>query len=385
MVLFRGRDGVVLETRFIFPHIYYLMKPNVVFVYKILTYNYLNVSDLGSQGWETFELNHGETLETFDHQKYRPLEGGRSYFIQQDDLNLMVQEINKQIHIYRKRQSNEVQLSPVHIVTPEFAAGSLRLGLERPKIVIGFPDFFAIGPLWKLDEKIGQTYRNEWFYENINDEQDDYEYETKFQNTLREINDLPNDVPIYLWCGQNACEQIGVRFILYLLREKGNNVYLLNSTELYVSYLNGESVNGRNSYTGQLEPEELRVIFEKNKGANPLSITERHQFQKEWELLSQTQEVLRIWENGKIISVAENHFDSLIIDTVKGLHSSQGNLEFIKVGTVVGELLALGANCDGHYLEYRIRKLVYNGELTIKGIPKSMRHYSVKMRDNSAT
>jgi hypothetical protein len=32
------------------------------------------------------------------------------------------------------------------------------------------------------------------------------------------------------------------------------------------------------------------------------------------------------------------------------------------------------------FLEYRIRHLVYTGVLELKGIPKSMRHYSVKLR-----
>jgi hypothetical protein len=32
------------------------------------------------------------------------------------------------------------------------------------------------------------------------------------------------------------------------------------------------------------------------------------------------------------------------------------------------------------YLEYRLRHLIYNGILELKGIPKSMRHYSVKLR-----
>ncbi|WP_238323482.1 DUF3658 domain-containing protein [Planococcus antarcticus] len=30
-------------------------------------------------------------------------------------------------------------------------------------------------------------------------------------------------------------------------------------------------------------------------------------------------------------------------------------------------------------MEYRIRYLVYNGTFEIKGIPKSMRHYRVKL------
>lgn len=368
----------ILETRVIFPFIYFFIKPNVVFVYKIETYDYVNVSDLKPQGWGTFELYPGETLETFDHKNYQPLEG-RSYFIKQEDLVKMVEEINKQIQLYRQKQINQVNLSPVNIVSPEFAAGSLRVGLERPKVVIGFPDFFAIGPLWKLDEKIGQSFRSEWFYENINYEQDDYEYQTKFQNTLREIDDIPNDVPIYLWYGQNAGEQIGIRFILYLLRDKGNQISLLNSTELYEQYITSEKDDQPISHTGQLEPEDVRLLFEKSKGTKPLSESEIKQLQREWEELSQTKGVLHLWKDGQIIGVSENHFDSLIVETIEGIHAKQGDKEFIKVGTLIGEILQHGVECDSYYLEYRIRHLIYSGVLALKGIPKSMRHYSVKI------
>ncbi|MGE7694209.1 hypothetical protein ACQKNC_08805 [Lysinibacillus sp. NPDC094177] len=34
-----------------------------------------------------------------------------------------------------------------------------------------------------------------------------------------------------------------------------------------------------------------------------------------------------------------------------------------------------------YFLECRIRFLVYSGVLALKGIPKSMGHYSVKLRD----
>ncbi|TQR38069.1 DUF3658 domain-containing protein [Brevibacillus brevis] len=32
------------------------------------------------------------------------------------------------------------------------------------------------------------------------------------------------------------------------------------------------------------------------------------------------------------------------------------------------------------FLEYRIRHLIYSGVLELKGIPKSMRHYSIRIR-----
>ena len=82
----------------------------------------------------------------------------------------MVEVINKYIEKYRNLlafSASSVEagykVGAVHIVFSETAAVSLRVGLERSKVVIGFPDSFSIGPLWRLNEKMGQTFRNEWF------------------------------------------------------------------------------------------------------------------------------------------------------------------------------------------------------------------------------
>jgi hypothetical protein len=54
---------------------------------------------------------------------------------------------------------------------------------------IGFPGFFSLGPVWLLDQKEGQSLRNEWINENINFGMYDYEYENTFANKLLEIDE----------------------------------------------------------------------------------------------------------------------------------------------------------------------------------------------------
>ena len=48
-----------------------------------------------------------------------------------------------------KKENNNVQreYNAVHIVCGESAAGSLRVGLGLENKIIGFPDFFAVGPI----------------------------------------------------------------------------------------------------------------------------------------------------------------------------------------------------------------------------------------------
>jgi len=79
--------------------------------------------------------------------------------------------------------------------------------------------------------------------------------------------------------------------------------------------------------------------------------------------------------------VPENHFDVEILHTIEKLHEQQGNRDFIKVGRIVEELFIQIDEFAGiYFLEYRIRHLIYSGFLELKGIPKSILHYSVRKR-----
>ncbi|MFJ7936572.1 DUF1835 domain-containing protein [Sporosarcina sp. NPDC096371] len=369
-----------MKTKVNYPYIYFLMEPNVVFVYRIETEKYVTISDWSEGGnWETFEIDHSADFEAFNHKERQPIEG-RSYFVNQDGMSELVEEINKHIQLIRHAKGLGHQDGAVHIVTSESAAGSLRVGLEQPKTVIGFPDSFSIGPLWKLDEQLGQSYRKEWLFENINDEHDDFEYDHKITNTLREMEDIAAHVPIFIWYGHNADEQTGLRFFLYLLRDKPNEIFLVNSTELY-ERSNAPVEDQAIFHTSQMDSTSLRMFSEHNQEYQPLSDTDLVQFYREWEKLSRTKEVLRLWIDDEIKGMPEHHYDPFILKTIEQLHHEQGTKDFINTGSVIGEIFSrMDTHINFFFLEYRIRHLVYSGALELKGIPKSMRHYSIKLR-----
>ncbi|WHY87188.1 DUF1835 domain-containing protein [Neobacillus novalis] len=373
-----------MKSREDYPFIYFFAEPNVVFVYKIEDEKYLTVSELSERGeWTQFEINHEDEFEIFNHEEWKPLEG-RGYSLRLDDTNFMVGEINQLIQNQRKsRQKKDRSITaPVHLVSSASAAGALRFGLAQPKTVIEFDGFFSIGPIWKLESKIGQARRNEWLNENINSGHAEYERENNFTNTLLELEDLPANAPIYIWYANNGGEQTGIRFILHLLREKANQIFLMNTTELYQQWLASNEEIRSIVHTDELDPEQLTFLFEKNKAANPLSQEERIQFQREWEVLAESKGVLRLWQNGAVTEVPEQYYDLLIINTIEQLHREQEAKDFIRTGRVIGEILHhMYESVGDSYLEYRIRHLVYSGVLELKGIPKSMRHYSVKLRD----
>lgn len=280
----------------------------------------------------------------------------------------------------------EREYNTVHIACGESAAGSLRYGLGRGNKVIGFPDFFSIGPIWKLHKDVGRKHRYEWLKDHINMEMEymEEEYEQRITKTLEEIDAIPGNVPIIIWTAENAEEQTALRYFMYLLKEKPNDVLLIN-TSLASQELFTTNDHQHFHHTAMFYPEKLKEMYEKNV-AKLLSSSERSRFQEEWMELSESKGVLRIWQNREITFVNENHFDSFIMTTIQKLYEEQGYKDFILAAKIIGEVLGLleGSVFDA-FLEYRIRKLVYNRVLEIKGIPKDMRSYRVRVKNNIET
>jgi len=269
----------------------------------------------------------------------------------------------------------------VHLVCGESPAGSLRYTFGHEHKVIGFPDFFAVGPIERLHTKAGLQRRYEWLRDHLNDT-DDYfeeEYEIRLKSTLAEIEAIPPHLPLVIWTAENADEQTGIRYLLYLLKEKSNDIYLINTTTAYQELFNTSENQYFYSHTGGPKPEKLKEIYQRK--TSPLTQEESRRFEQEWITLAEKKEVLRIWKNHSILAVNEDYFDELIITTAQKLHSKKSEKEFIKAARIIGEVFAQTDNHVGDaFFEDRLRALVYKGVFEIKGIPKGMRYYSVKLK-----
>ncbi len=269
----------------------------------------------------------------------------------------------------------------VHIVCGESAAGSLRVGLENHHKVIGFPDIFSIGPVWQLHSKDGHHKRYEWLKEHINIPLNEIEdYENKVNHTIEELLLIPENIPIVFWTAENADEQTGLRYLLYLLRKKTNDVYVINTTLTYKELYDTDAIQHFLHHTGEAHPEKLRKIF-REKGQNQISTDERHILQKEWLDIASKKDVLRKWENNKVCNIPVNYYDHDLITTVEKLQRKKDK-EFLKAARVIGELYGnLEGNVADGFLEYRLRNLIYMGILEIRGIPRDLRSYSVRLKE----
>ena len=213
----------------------------------------------------------------------------------------------------------------VYILFGVSPSGSFKRVLEEMELqdeekVISFSDLFSIGPIWQLHEEAGLNHRHEWIKNHLIFD-DDYidEYPYKFNHTISMINAIPKNTPITIWTGENSHEQTALRYVLYLLSEKNNDIFLINTTKQYKEQLPHQDIESYPLHTGEVTPEALQLIYEKNWKAPPLSHEQRKKMEVEWEELSSTIQTLRIWQDKQIKRVDEAYYDDYIIGKAKEL------------------------------------------------------------------
>ena len=281
-------------------------------------------------------------------------------------------------------------MQKVHILFSPSSAGSFRMALKKMGVyqvekIISYWDVFSFGPIKRLHEKEGQEARIAWMKTVMNDGHDDFQdYQQGFYNTIYEITSIPVNVPITIWVADNAHEQTGLRFVLYLLRNKMNDIKVMNVTKSHAEYFNRPDIQYTVLHTGEIAPEKLQILYEKSQSSF-LSKHERKELVEEWAALADRNETLRIWENGEIKNVKENYYDQYIINMAKKLlmerEQEEEPEEFMKSARLIGEVLGhLDQYMGDTFFEYRLRMLIEKGVFEMEGHLKAMRFYSVKLK-----
>ncbi|MEG0440364.1 MAG: DUF1835 domain-containing protein [Solibacillus sp.] len=293
---------------------------------------------------------------------------------------------------YKRNQTdikNNKNYKVVHILFGDSASGSLKRALKEMESqdeekVISFSDMFSIGPVWQLHDKVGLNQRYEWIKNHLIF--DDYyidEYQYNFNNTTSMINAIPKNTTIIVWVGANSHEQTALRYVLYLLKDNKYDIFLMDTTKQYKNQFNIPDTDCYPLHTGEIISEKLRLIYEKGRMVPPISQEQREKLEKEWKELSSTQEVLRVWENKEIKSVDVAYYDDYIINKAKKLHTERKNNDFMKSARLIGEVIGyLDQYIGDEFFEYRVRHLIMNGVFEIEGVPKAMRFYSVRLKNN---
>ncbi|UUZ97617.1 DUF1835 domain-containing protein [Paenibacillus sp. P25] len=281
-------------------------------------------------------------------------------------------------------------VAAVHLVFGDSLAGSLKLAIDQMGYkdthkVVTFRDRFAIGPLWRLQEEAGRAERARWFRDHINEDREemDYEYvaEADDRRLAGQLARIPAGASIILWTGDNAHEQAGLRYAAYLLRHSRNEMFVIDAGKACAARFNTADRTIEYMHSGEVSPEKLKAIFGENRKGGPLPHETKASLEREWLSLAEQHEVLRVWDGERIRNVDERYFDTYVLDTVEKIHRERANHEFIKAARVIGDAMGhCGQYVPDGYFEYRLRELVYSGQLEIHGVPKAMRYYSVRRR-----
>ncbi|WP_339198989.1 DUF1835 domain-containing protein [Solibacillus sp. FSL R5-0449] len=315
------------------------------------------------------------------------VEEGNGY--SEEQFYLDINKTYKNLVEYKKNQLNigPVQYVKTHIVFGDSPSGSLKmafkkLGISQQERVITLSDIFSIGPVWNLHNIEGISNRLNWLRNHILiDDEDLYHYEEHFRQSIIDIQQTPSDHPIIIWAGENAHEQTALRFVLYLLKDKDIDIQIIHTNKAYKLYFEKSDIDFTPLNMGELSSDQLMEIYKNEQNGRLLIQAERHIFEREWEQLCQSTDVLRIWQNQKIKSVPENFYDNYITNTVKKIHQNKQQKDFIKSARIIGEVIGhLDQYIGDQFIEYRVRRLIVDGVFDMEGVPKAMHSYSIKLR-----
>jgi len=261
----------------------------------------------------------------------------------------------------------------VHIVFGDSAVGILKYFFQNNQNefngeIINFREEHSIGPIYEIDAEIGLRKRIEWF-EKMLKEISVYDYfeniEKEFIDTYESIKNIEPDSKIVIWYGENTDNQVGLRYLNSLLRNK--ELYEVNVSESYVGDYNGDRYKPR--AFGECAPEEIdHLILTMKK----LEKEKCNRLINDWQVLRTSKEKLRILKNDKIIEVDESYYDHEIL--------SNCTFNFKKAVSVIGSTMGKSQQLIGDmYLDYRLRKLIESGKVKYRGKLEAMRDFEIRV------
>ncbi|MEK4363256.1 DUF1835 domain-containing protein [Paenibacillus sp. FSL M8-0212] len=298
-----------------------------------------------------------------------------------------VQRIFEGLDEERNRKQAEQQLldtqkpREIHIAIGESPLGSVPGRLERR--FYSMNDYYAIGPLGDLTDRIVLQRRHLWLLERLYLSEHG-NYAIKGVDELIQLNTVMSSIDeetrITIWYANNAHEKTGLLYAIHLLRNRKSPVYLIETSELYQQLFHNPDIEYDVWRTGEIVSEKLLAMWNHYVNAEPVSLEERKQMEQEWDSLSKQRGLLRIMKDSKIHSVSEDGIDDFIMQKVRDLTLTRQSDEFIICARVVGEVLGyLEQTVGDAFIEYRIRQLVLQGRLEMEGRPHAMRYYSIRL------
>lgn len=289
--------------------------------------------------------------------------------------------------VYKQQMQAEELQTHVHLVFSLSNAGSLkvalsRLGKREENRVLAFNDFFSVGPIADLHSLEGQRHREMWLMEH---DRDSYHsslvnQEHQIKQMIEELRKVQENKTVVIWCADNAHDQTGLRFALFLMRERKAPVHIVNLSKI---------MEGTGSYgkQGKVPFAQSLIYYDKYldivrnyRNGFLLDANQRKQYVSEWIELAGQNHLIRLWEHGRVVGCDENQLDEVIIQSVIELQEDMQADDFVKAGVVVERVMNNSQQLISYsFIVNRIWTLVNEGLLIFKGIPNMMHQFSVSM------
>ncbi|WP_438445997.1 DUF1835 domain-containing protein [Gorillibacterium sp. sgz5001074] len=275
----------------------------------------------------------------------------------------------------------------VHIVIGDSFAGGMKqalrgLGCTETHKLITLRENYAIGPINGLDSPEGRMARCNWFRNHITEAFEAYdEFEEEYIGLLDQLEQIPEQAEVMVWTSGNACEQAGMRHALYLLRNKRNSISVNDACAICEKLYNRPDAFITYRYSGEIPSEKLQEAIVRLDGKGKLCPSDITRLEREWQILTEQTGILRIWQDSTVLEVPAEYYDHYLLEKLDNLKPSAGDNGFLKSARLIGEAIGYCEQYIGaSYFEYRLRELIYDGVLEIKGVPAAMRYYSIRRK-----
>lgn len=256
----------------------------------------------------------------------------------------------------------------IHVVFSSSAASTIKHGIKEDKKLIYFRDNLSEGP---IGLNIDYNLRKSWINNIVFEESDLTEEDicSSYDNFNDSVGTIEDNDTVYIWVGNNSLEHCG---LMYFLNKTNTNVniYVINVSDK--TFNEGETNEYTPKAVGEISVDKLDIFL---KDAKKLSKEEINYLIENWINLTKENSTLRIFKDGKVISVNEDFYDHEILNYT----TEFSNDGFRKSARVIGHIMGISEDLvSDSYLFWRVKELIKQGKISGRGNDNTIRDLEIK-------
>src|SRR5699024_1188684 len=164
--------------------------------------------------------------------------------------------------------------------------------------VIALPLDFSIGPITQIDEQVGVEKHFSWMEAHFNQHWWDIRgCKEGYEASLTKLRALNDGTRVTIWTCRNASEQVGLQLVLYLLRERALDLYVVNTYEAMQLYEKEQAIQFDLRHTGECSSDQLLYFY--RHAHERITEESRRRLEELGEQLLQSEQLVRSWKDGK--------------------------------------------------------------------------------------